>query len=104
MSVHYSMFVSSVHTQGSCTMKLNSSTELMPITWREFSSIHPFVPLDQAQGYQQLFRQLERDLCEITGYDAISLQPNSGAQGEYAGLAAIKTYLNFKGEDTEQFV
>ncbi|XP_064164076.1 glycine dehydrogenase (decarboxylating), mitochondrial-like [Anguilla rostrata] len=93
--------ISLVHSMiplGSCTMKLNSSTELMPITWREFSSIHPFVPLDQAQGYQQLFRQLERDLCEITGYDAISLQPNSGAQGEYAGLAAIKTYLNFKGE------
>uniref|UniRef100_A0A9J8BAN6 glycine dehydrogenase (aminomethyl-transferring) n=1 Tax=Cyprinus carpio carpio TaxID=630221 RepID=A0A9J8BAN6_CYPCA len=83
---------------GSCTMKLNSSSELMPITWREFANIHPFVPLDQAEGYQQLFRQLERDLCEITGYDKISFQPNSGAQGEYAGLAAIKAYLNSKGE------
>uniref|UniRef100_A0A673M7L5 glycine dehydrogenase (aminomethyl-transferring) n=1 Tax=Sinocyclocheilus rhinocerous TaxID=307959 RepID=A0A673M7L5_9TELE len=83
---------------GSCTMKLNSSSELMPITWREFANIHPFVPLDQAEGYQQLFRQLERDLCEITGYEKISFQPNSGAQGEYAGLAAIKAYLNSKGE------
>ncbi|KAJ8339000.1 hypothetical protein SKAU_G00357860 [Synaphobranchus kaupii] len=93
--------ISLVHSMiplGSCTMKLNSSAELMPITWREFSNLHPFVPLDQAEGYQQLFRQLERDLCEVTGYDAISLQPNSGAQGEYAGLAAIKTYLNSKGE------
>uniref|UniRef100_A0A8C2PPZ0 Glycine dehydrogenase (decarboxylating) n=1 Tax=Cyprinus carpio TaxID=7962 RepID=A0A8C2PPZ0_CYPCA len=70
----------------------------LPITWREFANIHPFVPLDQAEGYQQLFRQLERDLCEITGYDKISFQPNSGAQGEYAGLAAIKAYLNSKGE------
>uniref|UniRef100_A0A672INQ1 glycine dehydrogenase (aminomethyl-transferring) n=1 Tax=Salarias fasciatus TaxID=181472 RepID=A0A672INQ1_SALFA len=85
---------------GSCTMKLNSSSELMPITWREFSNIHPFVPLDQAEGYQKLFRQLEKDLCEVTGYDKISFQPNSGAQGEYAGLAAIKAYLNSKGESS----
>uniref|UniRef100_A0A8C6Q2R9 glycine dehydrogenase (aminomethyl-transferring) n=1 Tax=Nothobranchius furzeri TaxID=105023 RepID=A0A8C6Q2R9_NOTFU len=84
--------------QGSCTMKLNSSSELMPITWREFANIHPFVPLEQAEGYQTLFRQLEKDLCEVTGYDKISFQPNSGAQGEYAGLAAIKAYLNSKGE------
>uniref|UniRef100_A0A8B9K6V3 glycine dehydrogenase (aminomethyl-transferring) n=1 Tax=Astyanax mexicanus TaxID=7994 RepID=A0A8B9K6V3_ASTMX len=70
----------------------------LPITWQEFANIHPFVPLDQAEGYQQLFRQLERDLCEVTGYDKISFQPNSGAQGEYAGLAAIKAYLNSKGE------
>uniref|UniRef100_A0A673M7K2 glycine dehydrogenase (aminomethyl-transferring) n=1 Tax=Sinocyclocheilus rhinocerous TaxID=307959 RepID=A0A673M7K2_9TELE len=93
--------ISLVHSMiplGSCTMKLNSSSELMPITWREFANIHPFVPLDQAEGYQQLFRQLERDLCEITGYEKISFQPNSGAQGEYAGLAAIKAYLNSKGE------
>uniref|UniRef100_A0A8C2PPW7 glycine dehydrogenase (aminomethyl-transferring) n=1 Tax=Cyprinus carpio TaxID=7962 RepID=A0A8C2PPW7_CYPCA len=71
--------ISLVHSMiplGSCTMKLNSSSELMPITWREFANIHPFVPLDQAEGYQQLFRQLERDLCEITGYDKISFQPN----------------------------
>uniref|UniRef100_A0A8C4I6W7 glycine dehydrogenase (aminomethyl-transferring) n=1 Tax=Dicentrarchus labrax TaxID=13489 RepID=A0A8C4I6W7_DICLA len=85
--------------QGSCTMKLNSSSELMPITWREFANVHPFVPLDQADGYQKLFRQLEKDLCELTGYDNISFQPNSGAQGEYAGLAAIKAYLNSKGEN-----
>uniref|UniRef100_A0A8C7YG22 glycine dehydrogenase (aminomethyl-transferring) n=1 Tax=Oryzias sinensis TaxID=183150 RepID=A0A8C7YG22_9TELE len=71
-----------------------------PITWREFGNIHPFVPLDQAEGYQKLFRQLERDLCEVTGYDKISFQPNSGAQGEYAGLAAIKAYLNSKGESS----
>uniref|UniRef100_A0A7M4E9C0 Glycine decarboxylase n=1 Tax=Crocodylus porosus TaxID=8502 RepID=A0A7M4E9C0_CROPO len=70
----------------------------LPITWKEFANIHPFVPLDQAQGYQKLFRELERDLCEITGYDKISFQPNSGAQGEYTGLAAIKAYLSAKGE------
>ncbi|KAA8592591.1 hypothetical protein FQN60_018046 [Etheostoma spectabile] len=95
--------ISLVHSMiplGSCTMKLNSSSELMPITWREFANIHPFVPLDQAEGYQKLFRQLERDLCEVTGYDNISFQPNSGAQGEYAGLAAIKAYLNSKGESS----
>ncbi|MGH0189047.1 UNVERIFIED_CONTAM: hypothetical protein FKN15_033120 [Acipenser sinensis] len=93
--------ISLVHSMiplGSCTMKLNSSSELSPITWKEFANVHPFVPLDQAQGYQQLFRELERDLCEITGYDKISFQPNSGAQGEYAGLAAIKAFLNAKGE------
>uniref|UniRef100_A0A6J0V3D8 Glycine cleavage system P protein n=1 Tax=Pogona vitticeps TaxID=103695 RepID=A0A6J0V3D8_9SAUR len=93
--------ISLVHSMiplGSCTMKLNSSSELTPITWKEFANIHPFVPLDQAQGYQQLFRELEKDLCEITGYDNISFQPNSGAQGEYTGLAAIKAYLNSKGE------
>ncbi|XP_032068855.1 glycine dehydrogenase (decarboxylating), mitochondrial [Thamnophis elegans] len=93
--------ISLVHSMiplGSCTMKLNSSSELMPITWKEFANIHPFVPLDQSQGYQQLFKELEKDLCEITGYDKISFQPNSGAQGEYAGLAAIKAYLNAKGE------
>ncbi|XP_043917013.1 glycine dehydrogenase (decarboxylating), mitochondrial isoform X2 [Protopterus annectens] len=93
--------VSLVHSMiplGSCTMKLNSSSELTPITWKEFANIHPFVPLDQAQGYHQLFKELENDLCEITGYDKISFQPNSGAQGEYAGLAAIKAYLNAKGE------
>uniref|UniRef100_A0A8C8J4H4 Glycine cleavage system P protein n=1 Tax=Oncorhynchus tshawytscha TaxID=74940 RepID=A0A8C8J4H4_ONCTS len=93
--------ISLVHSMiplGSCTMKLNSSSELMPITWNEFANLHPFCPLDQAEGYQQLFRQLEKDLCEVTGYDKISFQPNSGAQGEYAGLAAIKAYLNSKGD------
>ncbi|TKC50155.1 hypothetical protein EI555_002858 [Monodon monoceros] len=72
--------ISLVHSMiplGSCTMKLNSSSELTPITWKEFANIHPFVPLDQAQGYQQLFRELEKDLCELTGYDRISFQPNS---------------------------
>uniref|UniRef100_A0A8I6AWV3 Glycine cleavage system P protein n=1 Tax=Rattus norvegicus TaxID=10116 RepID=A0A8I6AWV3_RAT len=69
-----------------------------PITWREFANIHPFVPLDQAQGYQQLFQELEKDLCELTGYDRVSFQPNSGAQGEYAGLATIRAYLDQKGE------
>ncbi|KAM5298419.1 glycine dehydrogenase (decarboxylating), mitochondrial [Ctenodactylus gundi] len=70
----------------------------LPITWKEFANIHPFVPLDQAQGYQQLFQELEKDLCELTGYDQISFQPNSGAQGEYAGLATIRAYLDQKGE------
>ncbi|XP_021048584.1 glycine dehydrogenase (decarboxylating), mitochondrial [Mus pahari] len=93
--------ISLVHSMiplGSCTMKLNSSSELTPITWREFANIHPFVPLEQAQGYQQLFQELEKDLCEITGYDRVSFQPNSGAQGEYAGLATIRAYLDQKGE------
>lgn len=93
--------ISLVHSMiplGSCTMKLNSSSELMSITWPLFANIHPFVPVDQTQGYQQLFRELEKDLCEITGYDRISFQPNSGAQGEYAGLTAIKAYLIGKGE------
>ncbi|KAM7330081.1 glycine dehydrogenase (decarboxylating), mitochondrial [Alexandromys fortis] len=93
--------ISLVHSMiplGSCTMKLNSSSELTPITWKEFANIHPFVPLDQAQGYQQLFQELEKDLCELTGYDQVSFQPNSGAQGEYAGLATIRAYLDQKGE------
>ncbi|XP_010608993.1 glycine dehydrogenase (decarboxylating), mitochondrial [Fukomys damarensis] len=93
--------ISLVHSMiplGSCTMKLNSSSELRPITWKEFANIHPFVPLDQAQGYQQLFRELEKDLCELTGYDQFSFQPNSGAQGEYTGLATIRAYLDHKGE------
>ncbi len=83
---------------GSCTMKLNSATQLIPVTWPGFARIHPFVPLDQAQGYQQLIIELEQMLCACTGYDAISLQPNSGAQGEYAGLLAIKSYHESRGE------
>jgi glycine dehydrogenase len=83
---------------GSCTMKLNSATQLIPVTWPGFGRIHPFVPLDQAQGYQQLFIELEQMLCACTGYDAISLQPNSGAQGEYAGLLTIKAYHESRGE------
>jgi glycine dehydrogenase len=77
---------------GSCTMKLNATTEMMPITWPEFGAIHPFAPLDQAAGYRQLFTDLEQWLCEITGYAAVSLQPNAGSQGELAGLLAIRAY------------
>lgn len=84
---------------GSCTMKLNSTTEMMAITWPKFTQIHPFAPKDQAAGYYQLFRELEDDLAEITGFDGTSLQPNSGAQGEYAGLMAIKQYLRETGQD-----
>ena len=70
-------------------MKLNSTTEMMPCSFPGFTDLHPFAPLEQATGYRQMFEELERDLCEITGYDHISFQPNSGAQGEYAGLMAI---------------
>ncbi len=77
---------------GSCTMKLNASTELFPVSWREFNGIHPFVPVEQAEGYQELFRQLEKQLTELTGFAAISFQPNSGAQGEYTGLLVIRTF------------
>jgi glycine dehydrogenase len=82
---------------GSCTMKLNATTEMIPITWREFAHMHPFVPLDQAQGYQQLFDELEAMLCACTGFDAVSLQPNAGSQGEYAGLLTIRKYLDDNG-------
>ncbi len=77
---------------GSCTMKLNATTEMIPISWAAFSSIHPFVPFDQVEGYLQIIRELEDYLCKITGFSAVSLQPNSGAQGEYAGLIAIRNY------------
>lgn len=93
--------VSLVHSMiplGSCTMKLNSTTEMMPCSFPGFTNIHPFAPPDQAFGYRQLFEELERDLCEITGYDHISFQPNSGAQGEYAGLRAIMSYLESKDQ------
>jgi len=83
---------------GSCTMKLNAAAEMLPITWPEFAAIHPFVPLDQAAGYLELIGDLERWLAEITGYDAVSLQPNAGAQGEYAGLLAIRGYHQSRGE------
>ncbi|WP_027881989.1 aminomethyl-transferring glycine dehydrogenase [Meiothermus rufus] len=83
---------------GSCTMKLNPTAAMLPITWPEFAQLHPFAPLEQAQGYQKLFVQLSRYLAEITGYDAVSLQPNSGAQGEYAGLLAIRAYHRARGE------
>ena len=83
---------------GSCTMKLNATSEMLPITWPEFANIHPFAPSSQTKGYQKLTDQLEEWLAEITGYDAISLQPNSGAQGEYAGLVAIHKYHESRGE------
>ncbi len=83
---------------GSCTMKLNATAEMIPITWRDFANMHPFAPLEQAQGYQQLFEELESWLAEITGFDAVSLQPNAGSQGEYAGLLSIKAYLESRGE------
>ncbi len=83
---------------GSCTMKLNATTEMAAVSWREFNRLHPFVPLDQAQGYQMLFRQLESQLTEITGFAAVSLQPNAGSQGEYAGLLVIAAYHRARGE------
>ena len=78
---------------GSCTMKLNATTEMIPISWPEFASIHPFAPVDQAKGYKTLVDELEKDLASITGFDAVSLQPNSGAQGEFTGLRVIRKYL-----------
>ena len=83
---------------GSCTMKLNATTEMIPATWPEFSSIHPFAPADQVAGYLEMFDDLKRKLCALTGYDAVSLQPNSGAQGEYAGLLAIRAWHRSRGE------
>src|SRR5882757_7312113 len=83
---------------GSCTMKLNATSEMIPLTWPAFANLHPFAPRAQAAGYHALFKRLEQWLCDITGYDAISLQPNSGAQGEYAGLLAIRGYHTARGE------
>ena len=83
---------------GSCTMKLNATAEMIPVTWPEFANIHPLAPASQAQGYQQLIDELEAMLVECTGYDAVSLQPNSGAQGEYAGLLAIRAYHRSRNE------
>jgi len=83
---------------GSCTMKLNAASELMPVSWSEFGSIHPFAPADQKEGYQQMIDELCEWLCEVTGYDAVSMQPNSGAQGEYAGLVAINRYNDSIGQ------
>ncbi|HXW00423.1 MAG TPA: aminomethyl-transferring glycine dehydrogenase, partial [Anaerolineae bacterium] len=84
---------------GSCTMKLNATTEMMPVTWPEFGHLHPFAPVDQAQGYQMLFEQLETWLAEITGFVAISLQPNAGSQGEYSGLLTIRAYHLARGDN-----
>jgi len=82
---------------GSCTMKLNATTEMIPLTWPEFSNIHPFSPIDQVSGYTEMISDLAAKLCAITGFDAISMQPNSGAQGEYAGLLAIRAYHRHRG-------
>ncbi len=83
---------------GSCTMKLNAAAEMMPLSWPEFASLHPFCPPDQAQGYAEAIHDLKAKLCEITGYDAMSMQPNSGAQGEYAGLLTIQAYHRARGD------
>ena len=90
--------VHSMISLGSCTMKLNATAEMMPVTWPEFGRIHPFAPREQAEGYAELFRSLEADLRDITGFAAVSLQPNAGSQGEYAGLLAIRGYLESIGE------
>ncbi|WP_249677317.1 aminomethyl-transferring glycine dehydrogenase [Pseudomonas abieticivorans] len=84
---------------GSCTMKLNAASEMIPITWPEFGSLHPFAPAEQSQGYKQLTDELEAMLCAATGYDAVSLQPNAGSQGEYAGLLAIRAYHQSRGDE-----
>ena len=89
---------------GSCTMKLNGTTEMIPISWGEFSKTHPFAPPDQTAGYARVIGELEKYLCEITGLHACSLQPNSGAQGEYAGLMVIRSYFKEKGENERQVV
>jgi len=89
---------------GSCTMKLNASTEMVPVSWDEFSSIHPFVPAGQVEGYRQIISELERYLCRITGFKAASLQPNSGAQGEYTGLMVIRAYHLDRGDSQRNVV
>lgn len=89
--------VHSMISLGSCTMKLNATTEMIPVTWPEFGKLHPFVPKEQAAGYYELFKNLNDWLCEITGFAAMSLQPNSGAQGEYAGLMVIRAYHESRG-------
>ncbi|WP_406195726.1 aminomethyl-transferring glycine dehydrogenase [Kitasatospora sp. NBC_01560] len=88
---------------GSCTMKLNATTEMEPVTWPEFGQLHPFAPIDQAQGFLTLIRELERQLVEVTGYDAVSIQPNAGSQGELAGLLAVRAYHHANG-DTQRDV
>jgi glycine dehydrogenase len=86
---------------GSCTMKLNATSEMIPVTWPEFGNMHPYAPRDQTQGYHDLFQQLEQWLAEITGFDAVSLQPNAGSQGEYAGLLAIRAYHEAQGKEAQ---
>ena len=87
---------------GSCTMKLNAATELQALSYPEFNALHPFAPLEQAQGYRQLIEELERMLCDLTGFAAFSLQPNAGSQGEYAGLLTIRKYHEVRGEETRK--
>ena len=89
---------------GSCTMKLNATSEMIPITWPEFGSLHPFIPVEQAQGYAEIFKGLEDTLAKITGFPAVSLQPNSGAQGEYAGLMVIREYHKSRGDEHRNVV
>ena len=89
---------------GSCTMKLNATTEMLPVTWPEFSSIHPFVPVKQVPGYTKIISELETMLCKITGFDAVSLQPNSGAQGEYSGLKVIREFHKDRGHGQRDIV
>lgn len=89
---------------GSCTMKLNAATQMLPLSWGEWGNVHPFVPVEQAQGYQEMIQELERDLSEITGFAATSLQPNSGAQGEYAGLMVIREYHKSEGNGHRNIV
>lgn len=84
---------------GSCTMKLNSTSTMVPLSWKEFGAVHPFAPLDQAKGYDVILRELESDMSLVTGYDATSIQPNSGASGEFAGLRVIRAYHNTNGQD-----
>ncbi len=83
---------------GSCTMKLNATVEMIPVTWPEFGNMHPFAPLDQAQGYQEMLKDLENKLCSLTGFAAVTLQPNAGSQGEYSGLLVIRAYHQSKGQ------
>src|SRR5438046_1633805 len=83
---------------GSCTMKLNATAEMLPLTWREVGGLHPFAPREQADGYARLFEELDAWLAEITGFAAISLQPNAGSQGEYAGLLVIRDYHKSSGD------
>jgi glycine dehydrogenase len=89
---------------GSCTMKLNAASEMYPVSWEEFSRMHPFAPANQTEGYRQIFTELEQALCEITGFAAVSLQPNSGAQGEFAGLEVMRAYHQSRGEGSRDVV
>jgi glycine dehydrogenase len=89
---------------GSCTMKLNAASEMLPVTWPEFGKLHPFAPVEQAAGYQQIFKEIETALCEITGFAAISLQPNAGSQGEFSGLMVIRAYHHARGDQKRDVV